>query len=42
MGRIVDIMCDDKTCEDLHHASVDGIDDILCDDLKYDDLIKSV
>ena len=33
MGRI-----DDITCEDLHHASVAGMDDITCDDLTYDDL----
>ena len=38
MGRIVDKMCDDITCEDLHLASVAGIDDIPCDDLTYDDL----
>ena len=31
-------MCDDITSEDLHLASVAGIDDIPCDDLKYDDL----
>ena len=31
-------MCDDKTCEDLHLASVVGMDDIPYDDLKYDDL----
>ena len=28
MGRIDDIMCDDITCEDLHLASVAGMDDI--------------
>ena len=33
MGRI-----DDKTCEDLHLASVARMDDIPCDDLIYDDL----
>ena len=38
MGRIDDIMCDDKTCEDLSLASVAGMDDITCDDLTYDDL----
>ena len=31
-------MCDDITCEDLHLASVAGMDDIACDDLTYDDL----
>ena len=31
-------MCDDITCEDLHFASVAGMDDIPCDDLTYDDL----
>ena len=30
-------MCDDITCEDLHHASMTGMDDITCDDLTYDD-----
>ena len=38
MGRIVDIMCDNITCEDLYLASVTGTDDIPWDDLKYDDL----
>ena len=38
MGRIDDIMYDDITCEDLHLASVAGMDDIICDDLAYDDL----
>ena len=38
MGRIDDIMCDDITCEDLHLASVAGMNDITCADLKYDDL----
>ena len=33
MGRI-----DDITGEDLHLASVAGMDDITCDDLTYDDL----
>ena len=36
MGRIDNIMCDDITCEDLHLASVAGMDDIICDDLIYD------
>ena len=31
-------MCDDITFEDLHLASVAGMDDIPCDDLTYDDL----
>ena len=31
-------MCDDIICEDLHLASVAGMDDILCDNLTYDDL----
>ena len=31
-------MCDDITCEDLHLASVAGMDDITYDDLTYDDL----
>ena len=38
MGRMDAIMCDDKTCKDLHLAMVDGIDSITCDDLTYDDL----
>ena len=38
MEQIHDIMCDDITCEDLHLASVAGMDDIPCDDLTYDDL----
>ena len=29
-------MCDDITCDDLHLASVAGMDDIPCDDLTYD------
>ena len=33
-------MCDDITCEDIHLASVAGMDDITCDDLTYDDLYK--
>ena len=31
-------MCDDITSEDLHLASVAGMDDITCDDLTYGDL----
>ena len=31
-------MCDDITCDDLHLASVAGMDDITCEDLTYDDL----
>ena len=31
MGQIDDIMCDDITCEELHLASVAGLDDITCD-----------
>ena len=31
-------MCDYITCEDLHLASVGGMDDITSDDLAYDDL----
>ena len=42
MGRIFDIMCNNITCEELHLASVAGIDDIPCEDLTYDDLIRSV
>ena len=37
-GRIDDKMCEDITCEDLHLASVAGMDAIPCDDLIYDDL----
>ena len=36
MGRIDNIMCDDITCEDLHLASVAGMDDIPCDDLNQE------
>ena len=36
IGRIDYIMCDDITCEDLHLASVAGMDDIICGDLTYD------
>ena len=38
MGWIDDTMCDDITCEDLHLASVAGMDDIACNDLTYDNL----
>ena len=31
-------MCDDLTFDDIHLASVDGMDDITCEDLIYDDL----
>ena len=31
-------MCDDITRDDLHLASVAGMDDMICDDLTYDDL----
>ena len=31
-------MCDDIICEDLHLASVAGMDAIPYDDLTYDDL----
>ena len=31
--RIDDIMCDNITCDDLHLASVAGMDDITYDDL---------
>ena len=30
-------MCDDITCEDLHLASMTGMDDITYDDLTSDD-----
>ena len=30
-------MCDDITCDDLHVASVAGMDDITCEDQTYDD-----
>ena len=42
MGQIDDIMGDDIKCQDLHLASVAGMDDIPCDDLTYDNLIQSV
>ena len=35
-------MCDDITCEDLHLASMAGLDDIICDDLTYDDINPNV
>ena len=31
-------MCDDITCEDLHHASMTGMDGLTFDDLTVDDL----
>ena len=31
-------MCDDITYDDLHLASMAGMDDITCDDLTCDDL----
>ena len=31
-------MCEDITCDDIHLASVAGMDDITCEDLTYDDL----
>ena len=33
-------MCDDITCEDLHLATVAGMDAITSVDLTYDDLIQ--
>ena len=33
IGQINDIMCDDITCEDLHLASVAGLDDLTYEDL---------
>ena len=38
MGWIDDIICNDIKCEDVHLASVAGMDDIPCGDLSYDDL----
>ena len=38
MGQIDDTLCDDMICEDLHLASVTGMDATPCDDLTYDDL----
>ena len=31
-------MCHDITCEELHLSSMDGMDDITCDDLLYNDI----
>ena len=31
-------MCDDITFDDLHHASVARMDDIIYEDITYDDL----
>ena len=36
MGWIDDIMCDIITCEDLHPASMAGMDDITYDDLNQE------
>ena len=36
MRRIDDIICDDITCEDLHLASVSGMNDIPYDDLNLE------
>ena len=36
--RIYDMVCDDITCDELHLASVVGMDDITCDNIIYDDL----
>ena len=38
MGRIDHILCDDITCEDLHLASVVGMEDMICHNKTYDDL----
>ena len=35
-------MCDDITCEDIHLASVAGMDDMTCDYLTYDVLNPEV
>ena len=35
-----DIMCNDITCEDLHLASVAGMDDITYDDLKPETCVE--
>ena len=32
----------DITCEDLHHASIVGLEAITCDDLRNDDLNPDV
>ena len=37
-GQIDYIMCDDITCEDLHLASVAGMEAITCYDITYDHL----
>ena len=39
---IDEIMRDDIICEDLHLASMAGMDDMTCDDLTYDDLNPDV
>ena len=36
------IMCDDITYEDLHLASMAGMDDMTWDDLTYDDVNPDV
>ena len=36
MGWIDDTMCDDITCDDLHLASMAGMDDITSDDLNQE------
>ena len=33
---IDDIICDDRTRDDLHLSSVAGMDDITCDDLNQE------
>ena len=35
-------MCDDTICEDIHLASMTGMDDITCDDLTFDDLNRDM
>ena len=40
MGRIDEIMCDDISCEDLHLASVAGMDPIPCDDLNLETCVE--
>ena len=39
---IDDIMCNDIICEDLHLASMAGMDNITCDDLTFYDLNPDV
>ena len=39
---IDDIMRDDIICEDLHLASMAGMDNIICDDLIFYDLNPDV